>query len=84
MNENKKDVSIPMNEAASRSLTIAIPIATLQVWTQAGSGKAKRIRSNGARSVLRLRQALVNPQANGSPPKPRRTNPLKRSSGWKY
>lgn len=31
MNEIKKDISIPMSEAASKSLLIAIPIAILQV-----------------------------------------------------
>jgi hypothetical protein len=31
MNENKKDISIPMSEAASKSLLIAIPIAVIQV-----------------------------------------------------
>jgi hypothetical protein len=31
MNENKKDISIPMSEAASKSLLVAIPIAILQV-----------------------------------------------------
>ena len=30
MNETKRDISIPMNEAASKSLLIAIPIAILQ------------------------------------------------------
>jgi hypothetical protein len=30
MNETKKDISIPMNEAASKSLLIAIPVAILQ------------------------------------------------------
>ena len=32
MNETKKDISIPMSEAASKSLLIAIPIAILQVF----------------------------------------------------
>ena len=31
MNENKKDISIPMSEAAGKSLLIAIPIAIIQV-----------------------------------------------------
>jgi hypothetical protein len=31
MNETKRDISIPMSEAASKSLLIAIPIAILQV-----------------------------------------------------
>ena len=31
MNETKKDMSIPMGEAAGKSLLIAIPIAIIQV-----------------------------------------------------
>jgi hypothetical protein len=31
MNENKRDISIPMSEAASKSLLIAIPIGIIQV-----------------------------------------------------
>jgi hypothetical protein len=31
MNETKRDISIPMSEAASKSLLIAIPIAVIQV-----------------------------------------------------
>jgi hypothetical protein len=31
MNENKKDISIPMSQAASKSLLIAVPIAIIQV-----------------------------------------------------
>jgi hypothetical protein len=31
MNENKKDISMPMSEAAGKSLLIAIPIAIIQV-----------------------------------------------------
>jgi hypothetical protein len=33
MNETKRDISIPMSEAASKSLLIAIPIAIIQVVT---------------------------------------------------
>jgi hypothetical protein len=33
MNETKKDISIPMNEAAGKSLLIAIPIAVIQIVT---------------------------------------------------
>jgi hypothetical protein len=31
MNENKRDISIPMSEATSKSLLIAVPIAIIQV-----------------------------------------------------
>ena len=31
MNETKRDISIPMSEAASKSLLIAIPVTILQV-----------------------------------------------------